>query len=264
MVALRAAGPQSPTSCVNSARQRWTCSGKVEGTRLGPPSRPRDRDLGTARSSAGITRTRPGRAGSRLSCGREVRLRYLILQEARILERIARFDEASSLPDRVPSIDRTALGRWGFRRGCSRSRTHGAYERAPRIHSATWIAPSERSLELRAETIELAEETSARVLVRIPVCCATSQRKWARTYVPSSNSPRPCAVSRPRHEWIRRTRNPMVGRISNGRLGSLSTVADSRPLVPTLKCGRGGERETARCGRGPRSATRQRPFKLLP
>ena len=44
-------------------------------------------------------------------------------------------DEASSLPDRVPSIDRTALGRWGFRRGCSRSRTHGAYERA-RIDSA--------------------------------------------------------------------------------------------------------------------------------
>jgi hypothetical protein len=99
--------------------------------------------------------------------GHGSRVRDLILQQARILERMRRFDEAWQLLDGLAQLDRSARRRAGAPDDEVRTRELVVLTSLLRIarHSGRTDPVVEA---LRTETAGLAEDTPARVLTRNP------------------------------------------------------------------------------------------------
>ena len=99
--------------------------------------------------------------------GHDARVRDLILQQARILERMRRFEEAWELLDRLARLDRAARVRGGVLDGEVRMRELVALTSLLRI--ARHSGRADPAVEaLRTETVELADGTPARLLTRSP------------------------------------------------------------------------------------------------
>ena len=99
--------------------------------------------------------------------GHDARVRDLILQQARILERMRRFEEAWELLDRLARLDRAARARGGVLDGEVRMRELVALTSLLRI--ARHSGRADPAVEaLRTETVELADGTPARLLTRSP------------------------------------------------------------------------------------------------
>jgi hypothetical protein len=120
--------------------------------------------LGRTRRALKLAETEQKRA-TRL--GQDARLRDLILQQARILERGRRFDQAWELLDGLAELDRTAGERKGVLDEEARARELVLLTSLLRIarHSAQ---DDDVVRQVRAETLELAEGTPARMLLARP------------------------------------------------------------------------------------------------
>jgi hypothetical protein len=99
--------------------------------------------------------------------GHDARVRDLILQQARILERMRRLQDAWELLNRLARLDRAARARGGVLDDEVRTRELVVLTSLLRIarHSgqADWVVEA-----LQTETVQLAEGTPARVLTRSP------------------------------------------------------------------------------------------------
>jgi hypothetical protein len=98
--------------------------------------------------------------------GHDARVRDLILQQARILERMRRLKDAWELLDRLARLDRAARARGGVLDGEVRTRELVVLTSLLRI--ARHSGRADRVEALRTETVELAEGTPARVLTLSP------------------------------------------------------------------------------------------------
>jgi hypothetical protein len=120
--------------------------------------------LGRVQEALDLAETEQQRASG---VGHDARVRDLILQQARILERMRRLEEAWGLLDRLARLDRAARARSGVLDDEVRTRELVVLTSLLRI--ARHSARADRLVEaLRTETVELAEGTPARMLTRSP------------------------------------------------------------------------------------------------
>jgi hypothetical protein len=120
--------------------------------------------LGRVSDALDLAETEQQRASG---LGQDARVRDLILQQARLLERRSRFQEARGLLDRLARLDRAARARSGVLDEEVRIRELVVLTSLLRI--TRQLNPPDRDIEtLRTETVELAERTPLRVLTRSP------------------------------------------------------------------------------------------------